>query len=377
MNNIDSQGVNTIDADPNFNFLSNFTAEADDESIHSNCTLNMSPYNELNIECSYVDVEQLPNLVKKDDFSVVSLNIQSLPAKFNELLDWTANMEKIGCSPDIICLQEVWQINDPSLFNITGYQPLISKSRTNFRGGGVGIYIKENITFHLIDVQSIFHERVLETILVEITLHGGKKIVIGSIYRPGTLPPGTTFTHQFNEFNDLYSNLLAELCDKYESVYLYGDLNLDILRHSESKFVTEYLETLISNGFIQLVLKPTRITNNSATLIDHISTNACTDKFRTYILCNSISDHFPILHVSTLKKSKIKAPPIAVRNYSDVNLASFRTALLDYSWQHVLDIDDAQSAFDTFSDSFQQIFDLYFPLKTKKTILNTTKLNLG
>ena len=58
--------------------------------------------------------------------------------------------------------------------------------RRSARGGGVGIYIKENLSFKILSKFSIFVERIFESIFIEVSLANNKKIIIGSIYRPGT-----------------------------------------------------------------------------------------------------------------------------------------------------------------------------------------------
>ena len=365
MNNPNTLGVDAIEGDPRFNFLNKFTAEIDEDSILTNNNLNASPYNETNISCFYADFEQLISLTETNDFLVATLNIQSLHAKYFELVEWIENLNKINHCPDIICLQEIWQIDDPSLFPLDGYHPLIFQTRSAARGGGVGIYINNLLTFKFLPNFSVFHERLFETVFAEVTIEG-KKCTIGSVYRPGTLPPGKTFTQQFAEFNEVYTNLISELNDHSDAVYLYGDLNLDLLRLSENRFITEYVETFFLFGFLQLVLKPTRISNLSASLIDHVITNVVSNDYKTLILCNTISDHFPIIHSMFYKKPKNCAKTIVSRNFSDPNLLAFRTALQDFSWQHILEIGDTQEAFSCFSDTFQQIFDLYFPLTKKK-----------
>ena len=60
---------------------------------------------------------------------------------------------------------------------------------------------------------------------------------------------------------------------------------------------------------IPSVTKPTRVTNNSATLIDNIFTNNFKDSLKHHqgIFYNDISDHFPIYHLNDdydLKTSK-------------------------------------------------------------------------
>ncbi len=62
----------------------------------------------------------------------------------------------------------------------------------------------------------------------------------------------------------------AHLSTYENPVYILGDLNLDLLKYNESNIVKNYVDMLFSFGFLQLILKPTRCTPNSATLIDHI-----------------------------------------------------------------------------------------------------------
>ena len=103
---------------------------------------------------------------------------------------------------------------------------------------------------------------------------------------------------------EIFTNLLAELSCSSEQVFIYGDFNLNVLDLANNKFISEYVETVFSFGFLQLVTRPTRIHENSATLIDHILTNSTVQEQETFIVCSKLSDHFPIVH--QLNFSKIK-----------------------------------------------------------------------
>jgi hypothetical protein len=100
-------------------------------------------------------------------------------------------------------------------------------------------------------------ENVLESILVDITFKG-KKYVIGSLYRCIGKHPTFSTKDQFNIFNDLLSNLLDNLAPA--ELFIGGDFNLDVLK-------------IKSNGCLQVISKPTRCNNLSATCIDHFVTN--------------------------------------------------------------------------------------------------------
>jgi hypothetical protein len=72
--------------------------------------------------------------------SILSLKIQSLPAKFEALKELITELTQNKCQPDIICLQEIWTVLDAKFFPSDGYQSLIFKSRLYSQGGGIGNY---------------------------------------------------------------------------------------------------------------------------------------------------------------------------------------------------------------------------------------------
>ena len=185
-------------------------------------------FSETDFKCSYIETDHFRNNPTINDFSVLSLNIQSLPAKYNELNDMLNELSACNFSPEVICLQEIWQINDPSLFPLSNFQTLEFNTRTNARGGGVGIFVKNNIVYNL-NQYSVFRDCIFESLFIEITDDNNQKIVIGSVYRPGTKCPGLNFTEQFAQFSDILSNILSELGSNYDKVYIFGDFNLDLL----------------------------------------------------------------------------------------------------------------------------------------------------
>ena len=129
---------------------------------------------------------------KNQDFvntlTVFSLNIRSLPNKINKLKNLLSNLEY---PPAIICLQEIWSVHGN--LTIEGYHPLEffgrdADSQPNPNcGGGVGIFVRNNIDFQPITIKNSSIKGVLETVWVKISVKGESKI-IGSCYRPNTAP---------------------------------------------------------------------------------------------------------------------------------------------------------------------------------------------
>ena len=80
-----------------------------------------------------------------------------------------------------------------------------------------------------------------------------------------------------------------------------GDLNLDLLKQDRYHDISASIDINYSNGFLPVITKPTRITEHSQTLTDHIYTN--TDlttpnyKHKQGILRTDISDHYPVFYL--------------------------------------------------------------------------------
>ena len=362
-------GLDSLSRDPHYDFLSLFSEDNDDDNVPDSFFINnqCSPYSNMNINCSYVQVDEL-NLLNPAKFTVLTLNIQSLPSKFSELTEF---IDSFTSCPEIICIQETWNVVDNSFFPLQNYHPLETNLRSNARGGGVGIYIKEHLSYTVLKPYSVFVERIFESIITEVSTANNKKNVVGSIYRPGSGVPGMTFTEQFRQFADILTNLLAELGGSYDQVFLYGDFNLNALDLANNKFVSEYIETVFTHGFLQIITKPTRVSGNSATLIDHILTNSTAQNHDSFIICSRLSDHFPIAHQINLTRTKQSQNSFESRKFTSDNFQRFNSALNNYNWNHVTELNCAQEAANNFLSTFDTLYNAYFPLS--KNNLNKSK----
>ena len=133
--------------DPYYNFVSKMSVQDNfnnnQESFFSNS--NDSPYNGSTFDCKYMSCDELKNSINKNDFFVMSLNVQSLNAKFDDLKALLDSLTYSKC-PDIICMQELWQFPEKRDFSLAGYQPLFYKLRSGtVQGGGVGIFVTNGL----------------------------------------------------------------------------------------------------------------------------------------------------------------------------------------------------------------------------------------
>jgi hypothetical protein len=327
-------------------------------------------------DCMYSDEISYVNLQKsKQNFSVLSFNIQSLPAKFNEFQEFINSLQVKNVHPKVICLQEIWKLANSDMYTLKGYHPLVFKTRANnVQGGGVGLYVSSELNFSVLAVQSIFIDRIFESIMVEIEFSRNQKIVVGSLYRPGNHPVLTP-KDQFTQFCDLLTNLFDNMNSSSKKFFIFGDTNIDVLKYGSNTEATDFIDLIFSHGVVQTVNKPTRVTNVSATLIDHVLTNTVDlSSLSTTILINKISDHFPIIQVIGQSKTDSAPKFLESRDFSETNIIRFREALSGLDWSHVTNETNTQISYNNFSDTFLSLYDVYFPLTRKKFNKNYHKI---
>ena len=123
-----------------------------------------------------------------------------------------------------------------------------------------------------------------------------------------------------------------------KTIFICGDINLDILKYSSNNVTKHFLDTMYSLGLYPLIDRPSRITSHSSSLIDNIFTNAKYYNSVSGLLVNDITDHLPIFAFCDypdlnrqIKKSLIKKRVI---NQTTVALLSDNLSASD--WENVL-----------------------------------------
>ena len=370
--NKDPINLKTLSTDQEYDFLnvlheSQFTVNNDINMF------NDSPYSNIEFSCKYTDeINYKSNNKNLKEFSFLYYNIQSLHAKYNDFENLINNLLSNNCAPDVILLQEIWQIYDPQYFTIPGYHPILFKCRTTCQGGGVGVYIKKQYRYNVLS-NSIFLDRILETIFIELWINN-KKIIIGSVYRPPNHPT-LTQNELFSQFSELFCNLLNNFNSSSSPIYIGGDFNIDVLKYNSSTSVSEYVDLLFSFGMIQAIIKPTRCMQLSATLIDHVITNVINEPYEVSLLTSRLSDHFPILYKCNTKKHSNLPTYVSYQDFSKNNFEQFSTSLKSINWPFLQSFENVQQSYDNFSETFFSLYNLYFPMITKKINKNTHKIN--
>ena len=144
-----------------------------------------------------------------------------------------------------------------------------------------------------------------------------------------------------------------------------GDYNFDILHYNDYAQTQEFVDNLFSHMLFSLITKPTRITANSATLIDNIFTNHLTADICNRIIINDISDHLPIFAHVFDRNFKVNdtSTKILKREINKTTLAHFLESLSETNWSSYFINNDPNGSYDSFVTEFSWLYDICFPLK--------------
>lgn len=207
--------------------------------------------------------------------NILHLNIRSINKNFNEFLVMLEAMGKLRL--DMIFLSETWNVVDENIFNIDGYDLIYSGGKYN-QNDGMIVYIKKEYRYSC-DIKKINDNTF---ILIKVGIHDNYWKCIG-VYRPPS-----TDVKQFLLDLDSISNHNND-----ENVIYVGDINLNILL--QDNITHEYLALMGSKGFSCCLDKPTRVTRDSSSCLDHFFFKASTklnSVCESAILRTYITDHY-------------------------------------------------------------------------------------
>ena len=261
---------------------------------------------------------------------------------------------------DFIGLTEVFQIEQDQHFTLNGYHQLEYNTRPSLDDahGGVALFINENLNYIKRDDLSIFIPHEMETIFVEIQYKRSKPIIVGVIYRPNTLPRA--------DLDMFISNLLeiqSKISNENKTSYLMGDYNINLLNFGTHTKTNEFIDDVISQGFLPYILKPTRVTDTSATSIDHIYSNHTYTNHDSGIIVTDLADHFGVFHITYDATNKTESTYIYVRQLKDSNINEFKNILTQADFADVLNNEDTDDAYNCFIKEYSSLFDKACPIK--------------
>ena len=288
------------------------------------------------------------NLPKKG-LKIIQLNTRSITNKLDQIR-LVLHMKSI----DILAITETWLDNswsDNELV-ITGY----NRDRKASQGGGIIIYTHNSLSA---ERRSDLESELIEQISIEFKQFKCAPILLSCIYRP----PDSTVS-----FFDGLVEIVDTIAVENKEVHIVGDFNVDLIKNSasESKQILHLME---NQGFQQMVKSPTRITENSSTLIDH---HYCSHPEHVLSIASpsfGLSDHNPTILVrkqnASLKSTKKAHFTVTYRPLKKVNADSLIKDLNEVPWT-VLDTfdNDPDEMLSTWESLVLDVVDRQAPLKS-------------
>ena len=216
-----------------------------------------------------------------NSFIILQINIRSMNKNFEKLQEYL-NVVKGKFS--IIALTETWCNDDRadknSVWQISNYTPIHQIRQTGQKGGGIALFVHNNFDFKIIKRGNICDDDI-EYLMVEILRNKDKNF--SCIYRPPRVKS------QFFLDN-------IKVLNKFKGqIFLAGDFDINSLDYSRNRIVHDFFNCAFQNGIFLAIYGPTRVTKNSATIIDHILINTITDSpLDSGIVKTDISDRFAV-----------------------------------------------------------------------------------
>jgi hypothetical protein len=98
---------------------------------------NTDTFTHINLNSAYFDTSSFINKFNNSNNPIfMSVNIQSIQSKFEELKSFVTNLQSHNVNIDVIVLQETWNVQYKDLVQLPGYHILESNEMPDGRGGG-------------------------------------------------------------------------------------------------------------------------------------------------------------------------------------------------------------------------------------------------
>ena len=286
--------------------------------------------------------------------SCFHLNCRGLEANWSSFDDLIDSLEY---KFDFIGITECFKIRNDANIKINGYHDVKYRCREDSSRGGVAMYINDRYDYKIREDLSVFIPHVFESLFEEVSFSGSKNQIIGVIYRPNTPPLA-----DLNMFHKTLLNVMNMVNNGKLLCTIMGDMNVDLLQYNKKQNVNAFLDDILSTGFVPVVLKPTRITETTFTLIDHIYTNNILEVKQSAIIITDVADHLATSVFYKQNKKDENTNNVKTRSFCDKNVAKFKNYLLYTDFSVIYNIQCPNECFSKFIELYKTGFDECFPI---------------
>ena len=214
-------------------------------------------------ESPYIDIDSLSEqlIPHTNKFSVLSVNIQSINAKFDKLLALITYLSDNNFMFSAICIQESWikQGQDISLFQIPDYN-LINIPTVCSEHGGLITYLKREYPHN---VRYLYKSSdIWEGLFIDVFLENtNKKITIGKIYWP---PKNSNSNPTIENFIQQINPMISKLSKENSHAIFTRDFNINLLEMNTRVKYQAFFDQFVTNGFYPKIVQPCRFMKKTA-----------------------------------------------------------------------------------------------------------------
>ncbi len=282
------------------------------------------------------------------DVSLCHANIRSLKANDN----MSHVRTDLGDKYDVIVLTETWlsEADNSDNFKLAGYQGPIRKDREfgPLGYGGIVMWVRDTLAYKR---RTDFERQDMESMWVEVRTHN-KKFFVCALYRSESNTDVTFWDNLQTSIDHVMSNSNGK-------VMLIGDLNSD-LKTRNGQLLQQFTD---ANNFTIHITTPTRITDNSATVIDQIITNFPTCVSETAVEAPvGSSDHCTVTARCAFKVKGKSVYKRVMWDFSKANFDDYREQLASHEWR-CFDNDDVNDVSVAFTDELLGVASTCIPNK--------------
>ena len=279
----------------------------------------------------YYEVDKLIDLLKdhKHNFTTLTLNIEELNTKYNELLAFVKLLDAENIHISAILLQETMlsdsdcEENNIKIFDIPNYN-LIPMGRKCGRKGGLAIYLHNDYEAKRKNLYK--QSEHWEGMFIDVTSdYLPKKIILGNVYRP---PRDNYSDVSIDRFLEPMTQILKKIHKEKCAAQIGGDYNINLLRLNEREKFQQYFDYFVTQDLFPQITLPTRFSKNNATLIDQLFCRF--SKYESHcasgIILRKISDHLPCFTSMNIHGLKEPIPKfVKIRDSGPQSLETFVT----------------------------------------------------
>jgi len=257
-------------------------------------------YSDFFHKSAYYDINSLNHVVDKQNLFLLHFNVRSTGIQKN--VDKLATfLTEVTALPDAIAISETKLKPKQHSINIDipGYNFIRCDSSKN----SGGFYLKENIDYKVINENKIGLDFV-EDLWVEIQSTTGP-VMLSVIYRHPT-----NIAKDYEDLSAKLYDIFYELNSRKQNFYALGDYNIDLMNIKTNNSIRTHVNNIMSLPCKCAIDLPTRITDHSKTIIDHIyiGNNSANYSYKSGVIISDLSDHYGTFVSVPIKKLKLKRP---------------------------------------------------------------------